>query len=392
MLRVLYVGNFEPDHSTENDVRRAFEHLGWEVGRVQERDFAAAASFEGADAWQHYVHSALDSDLVLHTMTQGSYPNPERVLGLWDLLRERDVPTASIHLDLFYGLASPKDSGPQRCDLPRLHPMFRVDHVFTADGDHEAEFARDGVNHHWLPPAVRYDEARDIPPGPGELDRFSRFRVGFCGARGYHPEHDRASLVDALAERYGDLFVRVAGDTPYGTVRGEALNRMYATIPVWVGDSCFAGTAERYWSDRWPETFGRGGFLVSPYINGLACEVGPRYPAWGPYKDRTAMFESIDWWLAHPDEREERRKVYAGIVRREHTYVNRVETMLATIFPERETGGHRKPGNTASDRGRGPAGASAQVALDRYSAVLLEAADECDAMAARLRAIAEVPG
>ena len=308
-------------------MRRAFEYLGWTVDCWQEREFISTArSFAGLEL---FAARARGEDLVLHTMTQGNYP-PEIVLNFWRFCRDAGVPTASIHLDRFYGLSSPKDSGPQRCDLPRLHPMFRVDHVFTADGDSDELFARDGVNHHWLPPAVRFDEARDIEPTGEDRGTFDRYAVGFCGARGYHPEHDRAGLVDALAARYGDAFVRVAGDTALGTVRGEALNRMYATVPVWVGDSCFAGSSSRYFSDRFFETWGRGGFLVFPRLNALDDMVGD-YPSWTPYEDRDAMFAAIDLWLGQPGAREMARVRIARLVRAEHTYVNRVAEMLDVI-------------------------------------------------------------
>lgn len=38
-----------------------------------------------------------------------------------------------------------------------------------------------------------------------------------------------------------------------------------------IGDSCFAGSPKGayYWSDRIPETLGRGGFLIHPYVDGL---------------------------------------------------------------------------------------------------------------------------
>jgi hypothetical protein len=35
-MKIGYIGNFEPEWSTENDVRKAFEHLGHEVVKLQE--------------------------------------------------------------------------------------------------------------------------------------------------------------------------------------------------------------------------------------------------------------------------------------------------------------------------------------------------------------------
>ncbi len=324
MPTVVYVGNVglgSPEFSTENDVRRAFEALGWTVQPIPEKDFMRA--IQRNSSWTVLRDQFIAADLVLHTMTQGSYPAVDEVLGLWQSCRNAGVPTASIHLDLFYGLSSPKDTGPQRFMLPALHPMFRVDHVFTADGDHDAEFARDGVNHHWLPPAVCHEEAIDAEPDP----KWAGIEVAFVGARGYHPEHPRDKLVDHLANRFGDSYTRVAGDTEWGTVRGLELNRLYASVPVFVGDSCFADRSVRYTSDRFFETYGRGGFLVYPRIPWLVETFGD-YPTWEPYEDFDAMTAAVDYWLEHPELREVWRLHIAKIVRADHSYLNRVQTML----------------------------------------------------------------
>lgn len=332
-MKLVGIGNYEPSHSTENDWRRAFEHLGWEVIQVQENRVESVAWLE---------RRILDEqpDLVLYVRTWGL---PVEVTDLWRRLEDRGIPSASAHLDRYYGLASPKGASVERYNMPAVDPQFKTTYTFTADGDSDDLFVRDGVNHHWLPPGVRHDEARDIAPTDEDRARFSRFDVGFVGARGYHPEHDRAGLVDALAARYGDRFVRVAGDTQYGTVRGEALNRLYATVPVWVGDSCFAGTSSRYTSDRFFETWGRGGFLIHPWLSGLGQFLSTKpdvmlgYPSWTPYEDREALFGRVDWWLAHDDERRTAQMEMAEIVRRRHTYVNRVAEMLDVIGLERPT-------------------------------------------------------
>lgn len=324
---VCYVGNVGPgtvDFSTENHVALAFEALGWTVDPIREIDFMRAV--QRPARWDEMRARFLSADLVLHTMTQGSYPSPEKVEGLWNVCANAGIPTASLHLDRFYSLASPKDSGPQRCDLPALHSMFRVQFVFTADGDNDDAFKRDGVNHHWLPPGVCHLETYDAEPD----DKWAGFDVGFVGARGYHPEWPREKLVDRLAYSYGDTFTRVAGDTEWGTVRGHALNQLYASIPVFGGDSCFADRSVRYFSDRFTECFGRGGFLVFPKIPWLVETFGD-YPSWEPYGDFDAMCASIDWWLECPEEREEERLRVAEIVRSGHTYLQRVQTMLDVI-------------------------------------------------------------
>src|SRR5690606_35918409 len=162
-------------------------------------------------------------------------------------------------------------------------PMFKVAHVFTADGGHDAEFARDGVNHHWLPPGVNHEEAVDVerdhggwwlpPEFPEKVcDRLfeGRYLVGFAGSDGYHPEWPhRPALVRWLRDTYKDRFVHLGGSsTP--RVTGLALNWAFGRVPVWVGDSCLTRPDFPYWSDRVPETWGRGGFLVHPRVDAMA--------------------------------------------------------------------------------------------------------------------------
>lgn len=336
MPTVTYIGNFGAEHSTENDVRRAFEHLGWSVRWVEERDFLAQLD-GGRRARSPFLDLATSSDLVLHTMTQGSYGD---LSWLWDACRGAKVPTASIHLDLFYGLSSPKDSGPQRCDLPAVHPMFRCDHVFTADGGHDLEFERDGVNHHWLPPGVRHDHAKRIRPSHDvHVDpRWYGIEVAFVGSRGYHPEWPhRPELVDRLREWYGPRFAHVGGGADAdlhgatgGAMRGLELNAFYDTVPVIVGDYCFARWDSRYWSDRWPETWGRGGFLLYPRTAPLDDLVGYNAPCW-EVGEWDQLHQRIDYFLTHPEIREGVTAMVQPDVAANHTYVNRVTTMLDTI-------------------------------------------------------------
>lgn len=343
MPTVLYVGNFEPPHSTENDVRRAFEQVGWEVDRLQEREFVRA--FENGSFGRVYDR-CLAADLVLHTMTQGSYPDPVQVLDLWAACARGGVPTASIHLDLFYGLASPKDSGPQRHDLPRTHPMFKVAHVFTADGGHQPEFERDGVQHHWLPPAVNHVEAVDVEPGPVEVVDHQgyvrviepgQYDVGFAGSDGYHPEWPhRPQLVKWLRKTYGDRFLHVGGSSTH-RVTGLMLNRVFANVPVWVGDSCLTSPGFAYWSDRIPETWGRGGFLIHPHVRALDERYGMPHPgdSWEA-GDFAALADAIESFLEARQLRESVREYFAEQTRANDTYVNRVQTIIdATLGGER---------------------------------------------------------
>lgn len=328
MARVLFIGNFEPAHSTENEVRSSFEALGWDVDRVQENRLLAA----GLGFWHGPLRERADAaDLVLYTRTWG-LPEAEALL-FWEWCRLAGRPTASLHLDLYYGLGSPKGELP-RGEMPARDPMFRTAHVFTPDGDNDDLWARDGVNHCWLPPAIGSMSCWDAAPDP---ERWAGIDVAFVGSRGYHPEWaHRPRLIDELARRFGSRFCHIGGGVDFPgsdghALRGDALQRMYATVPVIVGDSCWVNRQPpetRYWSDRVYEVWGRGGMLAMPYISALDEHLGGAYPCWEPWDDLDAMEGCVRDHLA---DEQGARAALVPEVRERHTYTNRIEEMLATM-------------------------------------------------------------
>ena len=103
------------------------------------------------------------------------------------------------------------------------------------------------------------------------LDRY-RSTIAFVGSHdgGYHQEHQhRHELVGWLRTNYRND-CRFFPEPGQHAVRGQDLQDLCASVDVVIGDSCFAGTGlPNYWSDRIPETLGRGGLLVHPYVPGL---------------------------------------------------------------------------------------------------------------------------
>lgn len=256
-MKIVHLGNFRHPWCTETHLARSFVALGHTVVAVQEDEANA-----------HLVSGLIDEHrprLFLQTRTW-SWPSTEWVLPVMDRCADLGVVTAGYHLDRMFGLG--------REDRVTREPMFRSDVVFTADGDADDAYRSRGVKHRWLRAGVVEDEARRVPANPrlygGKL-------VAFVGTEHYHPEWPhRAALVAHLRERWGDRFLKVGDGNP--TIRGLELNELYASVPVVVGDSCFATSATRYWSDRPYETWGRGGCLVFPRVDALAGELG-EYPS-----------------------------------------------------------------------------------------------------------------
>lgn len=302
--RVLYIGNFGPSFSTENHVGESLRELGVEVVKAQESDL----TLEQLDGM------ARDVDLLLYTRTWG--------LRGGDALRwitQLPIPTVSYHLDLYAGLSRGRDL--------RLDPFWRTQHVFTPDGGSEAFFRAQGVRHHYLKPGVYGAECYLAKADP----EFAA-DVCFVGSYDYHPEWPyRRRLVDFLSDTYGRRFVKHGA--PESCVRGDALNRLYASAKVVVGDSlCVGFDHPHYWSDRIYETLGRGGFMIHPYIFGLEEEFRDReHVVFYPFGDFAALRRLIDYYVKHDDEREAIRRAGHARVKEGSTYVHRMRQMLGVL-------------------------------------------------------------
>lgn len=319
-MRLAYLGNFQPDlpadvsartggpWSTEHHVALSLEALGHSVYRLQEGDVRARD-----------VPDAADPDLFVWTQTQGladSGGSAEDRVWMVAELRRRGVPTLGIHLDRWWGLEREWRIG--------VEPFFRLDVVATVDGDNDDRWAAAGVRHVWSPPGVYHGECHRGTP----REEF-RSDVAFVGGwRGYgHREWrpQRSAMIRALRSRYGRRFVcwPQAGQP---AIRGPALNDLYASVAVTVGDSCLVGGPGLYCSDRVPETWGRGGFLLHPWTPYVA-EAYPLAPTW-PLGDHAELCRLVDYYLDDGDAREQcRAQVHAHTVKH-HTYKVRLARLL----------------------------------------------------------------
>lgn len=311
-MKILYVGNFTRPWCTEVHVAASLESLGHRVVRAQENTI---------DWSQHPgVRTAIgrtdDVELVLWTRTWAV--DSDAATAMLERFRDAGAPSAAFHLDRWFGL--------DREYQVTTEPFFQaVDAVFTADGGHDAEFAAAGVPHTWLPPGVFDVDCRRR----GRRLRQFVSDVAFVGSHPYpHPAWApyRDELIGRLRGHFGDRFKL----WPQGrAVRGQALNDLYASAAVMVGDSCLAGGAHRYWSDRVPETIGRGGFIIHPFVGGLE-EWYPTMPTY-TLGDFDGLIEQIEWWLARPNARAEKAEELRAVVLTRDTYKHRMATLLDTM-------------------------------------------------------------
>jgi hypothetical protein len=301
-MRIAYLGNHRPSHSTETHLRLTLESMGHKVLPLQE---------DAADAGE-IVQTANSCDLFLWTRTRGFLKCDGH-----DMLRRISVTKASYHLDLYAGISREAEvSG---------DPFWRSDVCFSPDGGSDQFFRDHAIKHHYLPAGV-YDKECYLADAKPELD------VVFVGSTVYHPEWPyRQRLLGFLAKTYGDSYHKYGNPEP--TVRGDDLNLVYAKAKVVVGDTLCPGfNHPRYWSDRVYETMGRGGFIIHPWIKGMQDEfidgVHIRYYEYGNFAQLRGL---IDYYLAHDAERERIRVAGHERVKSACTYRNRLEHALNVI-------------------------------------------------------------
>lgn len=318
-MKILYVGNFIPTHSTENDIRWTLEDMGHPVTAMQ----------ENACSWNSIVSRGKQHDLVLFTHTPGYEPQTRSISGQLSGILELEksgVPTASFHLDLFVGL--PRQS------MIRDHWSFHTQYFFGVDGDPKSAevYENNGVNHIWIKPGIakkncfwgKYDDGRCAD-------------ITFVGSAPYHKEWPHRlillSFLSDYAKEKGFLF-RKWGN-PERTVRGPELNDIYMSSEVVVGDTlCLAGH-KNYWSDRLYETLGRGGFLIMPFVDGMEAEFEDdhhlRYYQFGDFKSLASI---LDQYLLDSSLMKTRNEMALNgfnKVKDHCTYHNRMEFLLDTI-------------------------------------------------------------
>lgn len=311
-MRIVFYGNFQVSYSSESHHAASLKELGHIVVQLQEPSTPA----------DQIIAEATKSDMFVWVHTHGwNTPGMRTALRT---IKAGGVPVVAYHLDLYLGL--------RRWKMYESDPYMRdIDHFFTVDRL-MADWlnANTEVRGHYLPAAVFGPECYLAEPtSPHGND------VIFVGSKGYHPEWPyRPQLIDWLRATYGPRFTHIGGDGDTGTIRGDELNRLYASSKVAVGDTlCLNFDYPDYWSDRVYETLGRGGFLIHPRVPGMDREFADyKHLAFYTYGHFDQLKSEIDFWLASDDDREQVRSDGYTHVKGEHTYAHRWRTILDTVF------------------------------------------------------------
>lgn len=345
-MRVIQIGNFRPPHSTENHLLTAMRSHGWDVTPLQEDDLSiwpwlgdgAAFDLGGKVDFVLWTRTGWDWDDLYKSAdgVQQAHNTQRRMLRR---ARDKGIAVVGYHLDIWWGL--------QREYQIHDEPFFDCTLMVTADGGHENHWRAYSIEHVWFPPAVSLPET--------ELGMFRdeyHSKIAFVGSwQGhYHRESEhRFQLVDWLRRNY-KRDCRFWPEPGRDAVRGADLRDLYQSVDVVVGDSCFAGSGlENYWSDRIPETVGRGAFLLHPNVGGLhhyfdlinfgsnkMCLPAKPQGSWehlGAWDagEWDQLGTAIEWALTHPEERREVAMSGRAHVRANHTYEKRMTELKNTL-------------------------------------------------------------
>ena len=328
-LRVAVLGNTDPAvyWSTENEYVDAWERNGAVVSRYHEKH---------PEDWGRLIVDIRDYhfDLVQWTSTKDfrDAAGRQRQTQLAAACKNTDTPLAGVHLDVWIGLEREQNI----IDDPWY--FIGCDVLFTADGGHDDEWAGYGVNHKWLLPAI---SERWL--GLGEYTGKWASDIAFVGSwqGGYHPESEhRHQLVQWLQDTYGDR-VRFWPKKGQPRIVGRDLNDLYASTKVVVGDSCWLPGWKNYCSDRIPETAGRGGSLLHPWVEGVnadehdpfyyACVAGWEMGDWSRLK--TLIDGEIDnAYEPESDMWKSVRQVPLHAIADAHTYTARCREIVAELI------------------------------------------------------------
>ena len=297
-MKIVLLGNHSVNFSTESHHAWTWEKLGYQVIRLQEdraseQDVLNAC--RGAQLWQWTHTHSFNSPVTLETVQR---------------IRDMGVKSMSYHLDVYWGIGD-------RQGKYLEHPSFLLDFFFSTDGGNEEKWRQAGINHIYMPPGVveygaYLGSASDIS-----------IPLLFAGSEFYHSEYPfRPALVQALRANYGDRFQVVNG------VREDPLNQLYAKTRVVVGDHIFAGQPY-YWSDRLPESAGRGAFIIYPRVAGLEEYIKHGLVTYEPQNSQD-LINKIDYYLdiGHESDRIERRNSVHEYVKKTQTYTVHLQRIL----------------------------------------------------------------
>lgn len=295
-MRIYYIGNFTKIWH-EECIAKSFEELGCEVIRRQENEWTPQALTKDILSER--------PDFVLFVKLKVAGNAGEQTKMIKDLKGE--VLTVCWLFDPYIGYIREYSVAWQ--------PYFKADRVFTTDGGVDEKWKEYGINHTLLRQGI-YEPEAYMKPGEKKYD------VIFVGSQNdQYPYRDE--VIKFLKNNYDfHWFGRANSDA----VRSHALNELYGQSKIAIDISVYKPS---YWSNRFYETLGRGGFLISNMIGGLEEEFTPfKHLAVYTKGNFEQLKQVIDYYLEHDKEREAIRLAGFNHVKNNFTYKQRCQKLL----------------------------------------------------------------
>lgn len=295
-MKIAFIGKFQKLHDEEY-IAQSFEMLGHTVIRIQVDE---SSHFE-------YIYNQI-IDEKPQAVIYCKLKHQGNVTEFIKRLKHFNIKVICWVFDLYIGY--PREN-------LLIAPAFRLaDYVVTTDGGHEQEFKEKGINHYCVRQGIYKPECY--------MEESERSQdIVFIGS--HNPLYPyRNKVLNFVKENYQLTWL---GATDTNEVRGRALNALYGTTKLVLGDSVYS---PHYWSNRVVETLGRGGFLIHPNVPGIEQE----YPYLVTYKydDFEDLKSKIDFYLSHDKEREDIRKWNFEWVRDKYTMDKKCEELLKIVF------------------------------------------------------------
>lgn len=295
-MRIIYVGKFgQHDNADEDSVAYAFERLGHEVIKIEERQAPAQLRINHRADFLLFHHCDRQLDSILN------YQHCPLVFWTFDLFSSQDP-----------GLLARMSNRQQwlkKC-LPKiaLGCMTDGDQV-AADTTGKLVHLMQGADERF----VGYGEPKyDLPP------------ILFTGTSKHGLA--RESHILELKERYGDKFWVLGEDGPKGRKHGRELADIFASVKIVIAPD--GPNTDLYHSNRIYLTTGLGGFLLHPYGK-KAYEDYKSSVSF--YYDRESLHKKISFFLDSDESREEQRLNGYECTLHHHLYRHRCEQMIEII-------------------------------------------------------------
>lgn len=181
-------------------------------------------------------------------------------------------------------------------------------HGFCTDGD---------IAKKWPDKVTRLTQGAH---GLGRESANQKYDILFAGTT-----NNREDFVSKIKERFPNQLKIIQGRR---RVFGKEYAQKIAKSQIVVAPD--SPIKLNYWSNRVYVVCGFGGFLLHPYIEELSHQYEDRKEI-VYYHSREELYELIDYYLKHPEERELIRDNAVERTRKEHTYKHRCQKLISIV-------------------------------------------------------------